>query len=198
MRIALFVKDTLIRESIVSMFAADGRVDVVGASGVLGTAITSANVHKARVFVFQSDNVSEDEIAKLREFSDVSPAEMLAFGSSETLADSQNIPFDKFASLDTPKLKFIKMIFELGSKEEMPRILVREKKPIYGMVTVLTSREHDIALKLAEGLNNKQISQELELAEQTVKNLVSVILRKMGCSNRTQVALKLSQSGRDQ
>jgi hypothetical protein len=45
------------------------------------------------------------------------------------------------------------------------------------------------AIGLGKGLTNRQISQEMFLAEKTVKNLVSSILMKLGMAHRTQVAV---------
>jgi DNA-binding NarL/FixJ family response regulator len=50
----------------------------------------------------------------------------------------------------------------------------------------LTSRERDILPLLAEGLQNKQIARELGLSEQTVRNHLSGLYRKLGTSNRTE------------
>ena len=42
---------------------------------------------------------------------------------------------------------------------------------------------------IGQGLTNKQIADELTLAEQTVKNYVSTLLSKLGLEHRTQAAL---------
>lgn len=56
----------------------------------------------------------------------------------------------------------------------------------------LTRRETEVAQYVAKGLGNRRISQVLSLQEQSVKNLVSAIMRKLNCENRTTVALKLT------
>jgi hypothetical protein len=45
------------------------------------------------------------------------------------------------------------------------------------------------AIGLSKGLSNRQISQEMFLAEKTVKNMVSTILMKLGMARRTQAAV---------
>lgn len=54
----------------------------------------------------------------------------------------------------------------------------------------LTSRQMHVLRLLAQGLSNKQIARELEISEITVKAHVSLILRKLGVSNRTQAAIE--------
>jgi len=56
----------------------------------------------------------------------------------------------------------------------------------------LSAREHEIAELVAKGLSNKRISEIIGLREQSVKNMVSTIIRRLSCENRTQVALKLA------
>lgn len=53
----------------------------------------------------------------------------------------------------------------------------------------LTDREKAVARCLANGLPNKLIARHLNLAEPTIKVHVKAILRKLGFSNRTQVAI---------
>jgi len=60
---------------------------------------------------------------------------------------------------------------------------------------MLTSRETDVLMLLAEGKSNKDISRALNLGEQTVKTHVSHILDKLGVPSRTQAALYAIRSG---
>jgi DNA-binding NarL/FixJ family response regulator len=53
----------------------------------------------------------------------------------------------------------------------------------------LTASEQQIVEKIAEGLSNKEIAQELFLSEGTVKNYVTEILGKLGLRDRTQIAI---------
>jgi two-component system, NarL family, response regulator DevR len=53
----------------------------------------------------------------------------------------------------------------------------------------LTRQEHRILGLIAEGLTNRQIAEELSLAEKTVKNYVSNLLGKLGMHRRTQAAV---------
>jgi DNA-binding NarL/FixJ family response regulator len=50
----------------------------------------------------------------------------------------------------------------------------------------LTQREHDVLVKMAEGLSNQEIAQQLFLSENTVKTHVSNILFKLDAKRRTQ------------
>jgi DNA-binding NarL/FixJ family response regulator len=60
-------------------------------------------------------------------------------------------------------------------------------------VVNLTPQQMRVFAGIAEGKLNKQIAWEMTISEQTVKDHVSVILRKLGASNRTQAILLASQ-----
>ena len=53
----------------------------------------------------------------------------------------------------------------------------------------LTDKEIDVIKLVAEGMNNKEISEELYLSEGTVRNYISVILEKLQLRDRTQLAI---------
>lgn len=53
----------------------------------------------------------------------------------------------------------------------------------------LTDREREVLKLMAQGKRNREIAEELFIAEKTVKNHVSNILWKLECNDRTQAAL---------
>ncbi|QKV72091.1 helix-turn-helix transcriptional regulator [Streptomyces harbinensis] len=57
----------------------------------------------------------------------------------------------------------------------------------------LTPRQHEVALLVAKGLTNRQISRELEISEWTVVNHLRQVMRKLGCPSRVHVARILGQ-----
>jgi DNA-binding NarL/FixJ family response regulator len=59
----------------------------------------------------------------------------------------------------------------------------------------LSEREQGILRLLASGANNRQIANQLFLAEGTVKNYISTILAKLGVQDRTQAALRARELG---
>jgi two-component system response regulator DevR len=53
----------------------------------------------------------------------------------------------------------------------------------------LSRREHEVLELIADGMTNRQIGEVLGLAEKTVKNYVSGLLRALGMERRTQAAV---------
>jgi DNA-binding NarL/FixJ family response regulator len=56
----------------------------------------------------------------------------------------------------------------------------------------LTARQHDVLALMMQGKSNKAICRVLNLAEQTVKNHVSAILKALKVTNRTEAVVKVS------
>ena len=59
----------------------------------------------------------------------------------------------------------------------------------------LSARESEIIRLIANGLSNKEISQQLNLSEKTVKNHISRIFSKLNISARTQAAVHAIRAG---
>ena len=56
------------------------------------------------------------------------------------------------------------------------------------LLSRLTKQERRIVEYIADGLTNRQIAEEMFLAEKTVKNYVSTLLAKLGMSRRSEAA----------
>jgi DNA-binding NarL/FixJ family response regulator len=78
-----------------------------------------------------------------------------------------------------------------GLEQSIPVMEVREGKRGYRRGNNLSHREFQVAEYVSKGYSNRTISEVSGLQEQSVKNLVSVVMRKLNCENRTQVALRL-------
>lgn len=58
-----------------------------------------------------------------------------------------------------------------------------------------TERERDVLRLLVQGKSNREIAEELSIAEITVKNYLSHIFEKLGVSNRTQAVIRAMALG---
>ena len=68
------------------------------------------------------------------------------------------------------------------------KVLERLRQPVDDPLAALTDQERRILDLIAEGHTNRQIGEQLFLAEKTVKNYVSNLLAKLGMSRRTEAA----------
>jgi DNA-binding NarL/FixJ family response regulator len=72
---------------------------------------------------------------------------------------------------------------------------LRERERVMAPAGTLTPRERDVLALLAEGQSNKSIARQLELQVGTVRMYVSVILAKLGVTNRTEAATVTLRQG---
>ena len=63
------------------------------------------------------------------------------------------------------------------------------------LISPLTARETEILNYIAQGYLNKQIAAELEISEQTIKNHVTSILRKLNANARTEAVVVAIRQG---
>ena len=64
-----------------------------------------------------------------------------------------------------------------------------------GFISPLTPREIEILNYIAQGYLNKQIAAELDISEQTIKNHVTSILRKLNANARTEAVVVAIKQG---
>ncbi len=63
------------------------------------------------------------------------------------------------------------------------------------LISPLTARETEILNYIAQGYLNKQIAAKLEISEQTIKNHVTSILRKLNANARTEAVVVAIKQG---
>ncbi|QIN81020.1 response regulator (plasmid) [Rubrobacter marinus] len=84
----------------------------------------------------------------------------------------------------------------LARGEAVPRVLARRivmefaaKAPPPEPEHVLTAREREVLGLVAAAKTNRQVASALHISEQTVKNHVKSVMKKLGLSNRVELAL---------
>jgi DNA-binding NarL/FixJ family response regulator len=71
----------------------------------------------------------------------------------------------------------------------------QEAAPIFAPLAPLSPREVEILDNIAQGMTNKQVAYALSISEQTVKNHMSSILRKLSVNDRTQAVVYAMRQG---
>ena len=77
------------------------------------------------------------------------------------------------------------------TKSDLEHLQIRENRRAQENFRVqqLNAQELRVFELLAEGMSNKEIAETINLSQNTVRNYVSMILDKLGLSNRTEIAL---------
>jgi two-component system nitrate/nitrite response regulator NarL len=89
-----------------------------------------------------------------------------------------------------------------ANSEELGFVLEALVDPLAGQTRALPSlrqlskREEEIALMVAEGFSNRQISERLDLSEHTIKNYLFRVFEKLGVSTRVELTLYALRRGK--
>ena len=84
--------------------------------------------------------------------------------------------------------------YKVVSLEPVSHDSLRSRLAVMG----LTPRQQEIASRVLSGVSNKRIASELELTEQTVKDHVYAIFRKLGIHHRAELAARVQPLSLDE
>ena len=189
MRIAICFKERLLLDALAGMLERKGTYSVVARESTARALISSSKATQAQVMLLEAAGLGAEDAQFLQGAK--------AFGEFVVLVVGDKLPagFDKsIVDVMIPRDAGGDDLLDAlaGVQDKLPaRMMVREGKRPYRRGNRLTYREYEVAEFVSKGYSNRRISEVSGLREQSVKNLVSVIMRKLQCENRTQVALKL-------
>lgn len=193
-RVALLSKETLFCDGVASLLDHHGNFQVVANEVDAKSLVSVAKDQRCQMIIVDSCRLDRSELQFLlgaRAFGDFGIVLIVSDEDRDELID---VPVDRVLSRNDGAAKLFEALGDIGEKVKTSRPFVREaRRGGYGDGSVLTRREYEIAQLVGRGLSNRRISGVTALREQSVKNLVSVIMRKLRCENRVQVALKLTQ-----
>lgn len=162
----------------------DLRMPVLG--GVEATRRITAEAPACRVIVLTTFEEDEEVFAALRAGA---VGYLLKASPSARLGEAIRLAARGESFLE-PSVA-AKVVAEFARQgERTPR-----RPPAPPLAEPLSTREHDVLRRLAEGRSNKEIAVELGIAEGTVKNHMSNVLGKLGALDRTQAALRARELG---
>ncbi|MGY3568179.1 response regulator [Sinomonas sp. RB5] len=88
------------------------------------------------------------------------------------------------------------VLFDPQEEDRILSAAIESAPPAPRIFDGLTPKESRVLELLGLGMTNRQIAQQMALAEKTAKNYVSAVLSKLGLENRTQAALYIAQAER--
>lgn len=193
MRLALYCKNLLFGEALASLLSNEGNFDVIATSATPRPCITAAREQNAQAIVVDTTGLEKSDLEFLMGASAYANFGVVLIADDCEEYDSYEI--DKLYSRAQGSQGLIKAIREVGDIfVRLPSGRVRHARADPNNKFDLSKREFEVASLVAKGYSNRKISQVVQLKEQSVKNLVSVIMRKLKCENRVQVALRLSKA----
>ncbi len=82
-----------------------------------------------------------------------------------------------------------------GNNDRLRRALAAPSRTEEPTSEPLTAREQDVLRLMAAGLSNRDIGKALRISEGTTKNYASVVMAKLGVTDRTKAVLRAMRDG---
>lgn len=201
-KVVLADNHTLNLEGMASLLEDVPDVEVGAAVSAAGDLVNSLRTAQPDVLVIDArmlNELSDQELARVRKAVDDLKVIILTEQDSAARAAAFAPPETKglvFRTTDSRSLADAIRSVASGRLWDMPSSATNHRETA-ARGRGLSPRELDIAILISQGLTNREIAQRLGLSEQSVKNLVSRILKKKGLTNRVQIALERWSSGKE-
>jgi DNA-binding NarL/FixJ family response regulator len=200
-RVFLLDDHELVREGIRSLLESDDEIEVVGEASTGEEALTRVPLAKPDVAILDVRLENGDGIEVCRDLRSTMPN--LACLMLTSFADDEAMYASVMAGAAGYVLKQIKardLIEDVkkvaaGASLMDPRAVARVVERIANppkldpALSSLSPQEGKILDLIADGKTNKQIADAMFLSENTVKNYVTTLLRKLKMSSRTEAAI---------
>ncbi len=200
LRVLLVDDHDIVRVGLTTLINGADDLEVVGGASTAAECLIRIATHRPDVVVLDVRLPDRNGIEVCRDirsrFPNVKVLMLTAFADEEALSESLVAGASGFVLKQTRADELIAAVRAVGAggtfhdSETTRRLtegtLGREQSDL--IMSKLSHQEDTVAHHLAEGLTNKEIAEEMGLAEKTVKNYVSNLLSKMGMSRRSQAA----------
>jgi DNA-binding NarL/FixJ family response regulator len=188
----------------------EGDIEVVGEAGTVAEALNRIPVVRPDVAVLDVRLPDGNGVEVCREIRSLHPSVkclmLTSFSDDEALFDSIMAGASGYVLKAIRGTDLLSAVRDVAAGKSLldpvatGRVLARlreggEKED--ERIAQLTKQERRILDLIGEGMTNRQIGNELHLAEKTVKNYVSSLLAKMGMERRTQVAAYVARRRTD-
>lgn len=193
MRISLCSRHALTCDALQSLLSHEGNFDVVATAAAPRACLTASKEKHAQVIVLDAQGLHPNDIEFFMGARAYGDFGIVLVGADDTFGGSDH-NIDALIGKDVRSGTLFKAIRDVGSQFVTLPGQVRERKRKYGSGVELTRREFEVATLVSKGFSNRRIADVTGLREQSIKNLVSVIMRKLKCENRVQVAIRLTNA----
>jgi len=200
LRVLLVDDHEVVRQGVKALLEAQGTVAVVGEAGTAADAVRRVGYDSPDVVVMDvrlPDGSGVDACREIRSrFPDVKVLMLTSYADEEALVSAIMAGAAGYVLKRIDSDELARSIERVGKGEslldpEMTERLFRkirgeaEEDPLLGR---LSPQERRILDLIAEGMTNREIADELFLAEKTVKNYVSNLLGKLEMKRRSEAA----------
>ncbi|MBF6978439.1 response regulator transcription factor [Aerococcaceae bacterium zg-BR22] len=204
-KIVIADDEQLIRSGLKLMLNTFSDIDVVGVASNGQEALEQCQQHEVDVVLMdiRMPKVNGIEGTKLvkTHFPDVAVLIVTTFQDGDYILKAMNEGASGYLLKDSDYDEIYQAIKTVAAKQivldaAVTKQLLQQSSPTKSEVaTQLSAKEIQLLSAIAHGLNNKEIAQQLFLAEGTVKNNISQLLVKLDLRDRTQLAIFAIENG---
>ncbi|BAJ29664.1 MULTISPECIES: response regulator transcription factor [Kitasatospora] len=210
-RVFLLDDHEVVRRGVHDLLSMEGDIEVVGEAGTAAEALNRIPAVHPDVAVLDVRLPDGNGVEVCREIRSQDPSVkclmLTSFSDDEALFDSIMAGASGYVLKAIRGTDLLSAVRDVAAGKSLldpvatSRVLARlrdggEKED--ERIAQLTKQERRILDLIGEGMTNRQIGNELHLAEKTVKNYVSSLLAKMGMERRTQAAAYVARRQADQ
>lgn len=205
MRVLLVDDHEIVRQGLKALIDAQEDMEVVGEAGTVADAIRRVGFDDPDVVVLDvrlPDGSGVEACRDIRErFPDVHVLMLTSFADEEALLSAIIAGASGYVLKRIKGNELIEGIRRVSTGESLldPNMTeklfrkLRGEEPVDPLLSRLSPQERTILNHIAEGKTNRQIAEDMFLAEKTVKNYVSTLLAKLGMHRRTEAAAYMAR-----
>jgi DNA-binding NarL/FixJ family response regulator len=190
----------VVRRGVRELLDAEGDIEVVGEAETVERALARVPAVRPDVAILDVRLPDGDGITVCREIrsmsDDIACLMLTSFSDDEAVYAAIMAGAAGYVLKQVRGTDLVDAVRRVGRGESLldpavtARVLERVRKGSEpDELAALTPQERRILDLIAEGLTNRQIGEQMFLAEKTVKNYVSNLLSKLGMSRRTEAAV---------
>ena len=200
MKVLLVDDHEVVRQGLKTLVDAQDDLDVVGEAGDVENAIRQVGYHSPDVVVMDvrlPDGTGVEACREIRSrWPEVKVLMLTSYADEEALVSSIMAGASGYVLKRIDSSDLVDAVRRVGAGESLldPNLTdrlfarIRGDEPDDPLLARLSPQERKILDLIAEGKTNRQIAEELFLAEKTVKNYVSNLLSKLEMSRRSEAA----------
>jgi two-component system response regulator DevR len=198
-RVLLVDDHEVVRRGLRDLLNGEDNIEVVAEAGSVGEALVQSNASRPDVAIVDvrlPDGNGVELCRALRSSPDGPRCLVLtAFDDEEALVGAIMAGASGYLLKQVRGQDLVTAVQEVAAGRSLldpvttSRVLERMRRAADSdELNALTERERRVLELIGEGLSNRQIAEQLFLAEKTVKNYVTSVLAKLGMERRTQAA----------
>ncbi|WP_329560480.1 response regulator transcription factor [Kitasatospora sp. NBC_01266] len=198
----------VVRRGVRDLLEAEPDIEVVGEAGSCAQALARVPALRPQVAVLDVRLPDGDGVTVCRELRDRLPhlacLMLTSFDDDDALLDAimagaagyvlKQVKGEDLVAAVRTVASGQSMLDPATTRRLMESLRHHEESGTEVALAQLTPREREILVLVGQGKTNRQIGQELYLAEKTVKNHVSRLLAKLGVERRLQAAVLAAQA----